>query len=354
MISVGVAMSGGVDSSVTAALLKKQGYRVHGFYMALAQPDLEVQVARVRNVAGRLGLDLEVIDLHDEFEEQVLRYFRESYYQGLTPNPCAICNRAIKFGLFRQAILAHGMDFMATGHYARIDRSDSSGPVRLLKGNDPRKDQSYFLCRLSQEQLSTILMPLGEYAKTRVYEMAAEIGIAGVHGQESQDVCFLSDNDVASFLAGDTSYGVKPGTIVTIGGRELGRHEGIHRYTVGQRRGLGLPDTTPYYVVGLDPLANRVIVGKKDDLLQKQLFADDINWMAGTPPSMPYACEVRIRYRHTPAPAQINMEAEGERLRISFEESQRAITPGQFAVIYQDDEVIGSGVICPGGRELRM
>ncbi len=346
MISVGVAMSGGVDSSVTAALLNRQGYRVHGFYMALAQPDLEVQVARVRNVADRLGLDLEVIDLHDEFEELVLRYFRESYYQGLTPNPCAICNRAIKFGLFRETILAHGMDFMATGHYARIDRSDSNGPVRLLKGNDPKKDQSYFLCRLSQEQLSTILMPLGEYAKTRVYEMAAEIGIAGVHGQESQDVCFLSDNDVASFLARDALDGVKSGTIVTIDNRELGRHEGIHRYTVGQRRGLGIPDTTPYYVVGLDPRGNRVIVGKKDDLLQKQLFADHINWLAGTPPSMPYDCEVKIRYRHTPAPAQINMEAEGNRLRISFEESQRAITPGQFAVIYQGDEVIGSGVIC--------
>jgi len=342
-IPVGVAMSGGVDSSVTATLLKNMGYVVHGFFMALAQPDLDQQVDRVKKVAAHLDIPLTVIDLAAEFQEMVLDYFTESYFAGKTPNPCILCNPRIKFGRLLEEILAAGCERMATGHYARVIPGED-GTFRLLKGRDPQKDQSYFLHRLTQEQLARIVMPLGEQTKKNVYRMAAALGIAGVHGAESQDICFLKGRDLNSFMAQYPDKGKGAGPIVTLDGKNIGLHQGIQCYTVGQRKGLGIADATPYYVVALDPRHNTVVVGKKDDLWQRELSVGEPNWVAGKEPELPGEFFTKIRYRHEGAPAEV-MAAGKDRYRVCFQKQQLAITPGQFAVFYKGDEVIGGGMI---------
>ena len=336
-------MSGGVDSSVTANLLKNKGYQVQGFFMALAQPDLDQQIKRVKKVAEHLDISLTVIDLANAFKETVLDYFTSSYFAGKTPNPCVFCNPRIKFGLLLDEILAKSCDFMATGHYARIVEG-ADRTFHLLKGLDPKKDQSYFLHRLTQEQLSKILFPLGEQTKEHVYELAAELGISGVHGAESQDVCFLKDTDAGSFLAQNTAAANTAGPVITLENKEIGRHEGIHHFTVGQRKGLGIPDATPYYVVALDPAQNAIIVGKKEDLYQDELSVGDVNWTIGQEPELPNQFLTKIRYRHPGATAQL-MPSEKGVYKIRFHEPQMAITPGQFAVFYNNDEVVGGGVI---------
>jgi tRNA-specific 2-thiouridylase len=341
--SIGVAMSGGVDSSVTATLLKNMGHDVHGFFMALAQPDLDKQVKRVKNVAKHLHIPVTIVDLAGEFKQTVLDYFTQNYFDGKTPNPCIVCNPRIKFGRLLEVILSAGCDLMATGHYARIIR-DQEETCHLLKGLDPKKDQSYFLHRLKQQQLARILMPLGEHTKENVYKMAGELGISGVHGAESQDVCFLKNQDLKSFLAQYIEDNSGEGFIVTLDGTVIGEHEGIHNFTVGQRKGLGIPDATPYYVVALDPVQNSVVVGKKEDLYQREMSVGKVNWIAGREPDLQHEFSTRIRYRHTGAPARI-MEPENNVYRVLFDEPQLAITPGQFAVFYNDDEVLGGGEI---------
>jgi tRNA-specific 2-thiouridylase len=341
--SVGVAMSGGVDSSVTATYLKNTGYTVQGFFMALAQPDLEQQTERVEKVAAHLGIPLTVVNLAEEFKEAVLDYFTSSYFEGKTPNPCVFCNPRIKFGRLLEEILSAGCDLMATGHYARIIK-DQNGICHLLKGKDPKKDQSYFLHRLTQKQLSRILMPLGEQTKDNVYKMAAELGISGVHGAESQDVCFLKGQDLGSFMARYTDANESKGFILTLDGEVIGEHKGIHQFTVGQRKGIGIPDATPYYVIALDPAKNEVIVGKKEDLWKIDFRVMNVNWISGIQPSLPETCEVKIRYRHQPAAAEI-LTSEGGIHTIRFTEPQMSITPGQFAVFYNNNEVLGGGEI---------
>lgn len=336
-------MSGGVDSSVTATLLKNMGLDVHGFFMALAQPDLDRQIDRVRMVAAHLDIPLHVVDLADPFKETVIDYFIQSYCCGKTPNPCIICNPGIKFGRLLEEILKAGCQRMATGHYARIVQA-GDGTFHLYKGLDRKKDQSYFLHRLTQEQLAAIIMPLGEQTKKNVYSLAAELGISGVHGRESQDVCFLQGRDLHGFISRHVRPEAGRGSIVNLEGRVLGQHDGIHFYTVGQRKGLGIPDATPYYVVALDSQRNTVIVGKKEDLRQDRLLAGEVNWIAGKEPELPAEFITKIRYRHTGAPARVAPSIKGTHA-VCFQEPQLAVTPGQFAVFYKNDEVMGGGVI---------
>ncbi len=335
-------MSGGVDSSVTAALLQEKGALVHGYFMALAQPNLAEQINQARQVAKALNIPFTVLNLQDSFERLVLTYFQKSYEIGQTPNPCVICNRTVKFGLLLDEITKE-CRFMATGHYAKL-QSEPDGRIRLLKGEDPSKDQSYFLFRLTQNQLKRLRFPLGGYTKKYTRQLAAQRGLDRVHGQESQDVCFLKDRSVQDFLEGQLSHSRQTGPIITTTGDEIGSHNGIHRYTVGQRRGLGLPDATPWYVVGLDPEKNAVVVGKDKDLWQPTLTVGELSWTSGIPASLPKTFNVKIRSRHEPVPALVEKRPDNTCL-ISFDSPQRAITPGQFAVFYDDNEVIGGGEI---------
>ncbi len=341
--TIGVAMSGGVDSTVTAGLLLEQGLEVHGFFMLLPLPGLDQQISKVRKVADRLSIPLHLVDLRKQFTLAIISYFVDTYQRGLTPNPCVVCNRMIKCGLLMEAMTAKGMDKMATGHYARIQhKADANGQATLRRATDPTKDQSYFLCRLSGEQLDRLVLPLGDWKKSSVFQRAKEMGFSHFNGTESQDVCFLADQDLAGFLA---AQGVKSrsGEISTASGQVHGSHNGIWKYTVGQRRGLGIPDATPWYVTGLDAQRNRVIIGKNDDLFLQDLLLQDVEWHIQ--PSETWQGKIQLRSRHRPAEAQVK-PVKGGCWQVHFDEPQRAITPGQFAVFYQDDRVIGSGVIC--------
>lgn len=339
-----VAMSGGVDSFVAAALLQRQGARVEGVFMALAQPDLAEQVGRARAVAEFLRIPLTVVDLAEAFRREVVDYFCASYFAGKTPNPCVVCNRTIKCGLLLdQAREALGAELLATGHYARISSGDGTTGYRLLKGADPQKDQSYFLGMLTQAQLAHLCFPLGDLRKEEVYGLAAEFGLAFRDTAESQDICFLKDQSVAEFLAANSPEPGRPGSMLTMQGQELGRHAGIHHYTIGQRRGLGLPDATPWYVVGLDPARDAVLIGKDADLWQQEVRLHSVHWLSGQPPALPLGCEVKIRSRHPACQAEIARHADG--VRVTFAQPQRAPTPGQFAVFYEGEAVLGCGEI---------
>lgn len=340
-MNIGIAMSGGVDSTATALLLREQ-YSIEGFFMRLAQPDFEYHKERVENLAERLSIRLHIIDLREQFSKQVLDYFSGAYFSGTTPNPCVICNREIKFGLFQEAILAAGMDCMATGHYARISQ-DSNG-YHLLDGIDPLKNQSYFLSRLTQHQLSKVVFPLGDKHKSETYEFVKSHGFTHFEGQESQDICFLGSESVGRFLESHYPEKIIKGPIISIEGKKVGQHDGLFRYTIGQRRGLGIPDATPWYVTGIDAANNTLIVGKAEDLFRTEINVIDLNWISGNVPELDKNYKVRIRYSHKGSLARVE-PLEGNRGRILFEERQRAVTPGQFAVIYDGEEVLGSGVI---------
>ena len=346
-LKVGVAMSGGVDSTMAASLLQEQGHEVHGFFMLLPLADLDHQVLRAQEAADRLSIPLTCIDLRQPFNERVIAYFCTSYRQGLTPNPCILCNRTIKFGLLADAMLAHGMERIATGHYVRLEHHHDR--LWVARGVDPSKDQSYFLARLAARQLDHLLFPLGGWTKEQVYARADGLGFR-FEGQESQDVCFLAAG-LPAFLA-QQSIGEHTGPVVTADGRRLGTHRGVWHYTVGQRRGLGLPDATPWYVLRLDGPGNTVIVGKHEELFADRCTLHDLSW-SHQPPPLPWRGLVQLRSRHVPATAELTRTG-SDRWRLLFDGAQRAITPGQFAVFYEDDRILGSAVIesaAPGGEQ---
>ena len=346
-MKVVVAMSGGVDSSVAAALLKEGGHEVIGATMQLRPRDgaggcgLEaIDVAR--KVARRLDIPHYVLDFRYIFSERVIADFCREYRRGRTPNPCVRCNRYIKFGALLEKAREMGADFIATGHHARVERS-KTGQYLLKKGADSHKDQSYFLYVLTQEQLKHTLFPIGHLTKARVRGMAAELGLPVADRPESQEICFIPDDDYHGFLKEYLPQAAEPGPILSEEGKNLGRHQGIMFYTIGQRQGLGIAAPQPFYVTAIQPDKNAIIVGYKEAVYGTELIATDVNWIAGRP-EPDFKIKARIRYRHPEAAATLTPMDDG-RVYVKFAAPQMAITPGQAVVFYDGDTVLGGGTI---------
>ncbi len=352
------AMSGGVDSSVAALILQREGYDAIGVTLKLFSGEdgpedfrgeraccsLE-SVEAARSVANRLGMPFYVFNFSGDFKREVMDRFVETYKSGGTPNPCISCNRYVKLGKLIHRAAEIGCDYTATGHYARVEHDPGSGRWLLKKGLDGDKDQSYFLYNLSQNQLSRLLLPLGGLTKARVRQLAEEAGFINAHRQESQDICFVPDGDYAGFIERYTGEAPEPGDFVGTAGQVYGRHRGIIRYTVGQRKGLGLSFPQPMYVCGIDPKKNRVILGEDRELFSDRLIARDLNLIAVESIKEPMRVTAKIRYRHKEQPAAA-VQTGPDELTLRFDRPQRAITRGQAVVMYDGDTVIGGGTIC--------
>jgi tRNA-uridine 2-sulfurtransferase len=348
-----VAMSGGVDSSVAAALLVEQGYEVIGMMMRLwsesgkeadnrcCTPD---QMAQARRVSASLGIPFYAVDAQEVFHQRVVDYFIEGYSQGITPNPCLVCNRHIRWEFLLQRALAIGADYMATGHYARL-KQDNQGRIQLLRAMDASKDQSYVLHVLDQKQLAHALFPLGKFTKQQVRQIAREKKISTAERPDSQDLCFLGQGDYRDFLIRHAGEQVqKQGLIVNKAGEHLGQHQGLAFYTIGQRKGLGIASPEPLYVLAKNLEQNLLVVGKKEELGQRELTAIGVNWISGETPGRPFRAQVKIRYMALEAWAEVT-PLEANRVFVYFDEPLRDITPGQAAVFYQDEVCLGGGVI---------
>jgi tRNA-specific 2-thiouridylase len=342
---VAVAMSGGVDSSLAAALLKEADYEVNGIHMQLWS-EYGYDATQLEQTCSLLDIPLYKLDLQAEFQKMVISYFCQEYAAGRTPNPCVTCNRHIKFGLLLERALEMGANYLATGHYARIEPSPDG--YRLLKAADTAKDQSYFLYTLGQKELKRLLLPLGSLRKTEVRKLAAERGLPTSRQHDSQDVCFIPGNDYRPFIT--EHIPLEPGDITDTDGNVLGKHGGLAQYTVGQRQGLGLNSSEPLYVLRLDAAGNRLVVGGEDRLLSNKLSADGLTWVSGKAPEEPVNVTAKIRYKSPAAAAELYLKngAAG----VSFRQSQRAITPGQSVVFYQGDTVLGGGIITDADTDL--
>ncbi len=347
-----VAMSGGVDSSVAALLLSREGYEVIGVTLRLWSDDrpgaaplsrgcctLE-DINDARRVCETIGARHYVINAEREFKTTVVDYFLAEYERGRTPHPCIACNDLIKFDFLLNRAMAMEADYIATGHYAR-SVFDAEGNPTLMKAIDPSKDQSYVLFGLGQEQLRRLLLPVGWYTKSDLRELARDAGLDIADKPDSQDICFIPDGDYRQFL--QLHHEASPGDVVDMDGNVLAQHQGIDRYTVGQRKGLGITDSAPLYVVRIEPDTRRVVVGPEDALLSPGLIADGMNWVSGTAPIEPVAVNIKIRYKATEMRATLVVQ--GNETRVWFDEPQRAVTPGQAAVFYRGEELLGGGYI---------
>lgn len=340
-------MSGGVDSSVAAVILKKQGYGVIGITARMTDEYsrccADEDIAMARKVAGALGIRHEVVDVVAKFRQHVINYFVESSLAGRTPSPCVECNRLIKFGLLLDHARKLGAGKLATGHYARIKTGDD-GVVRLLRGADGKKDQSYFLAMLDQEQLRSALFPLGEMTKRDVLACARADNLESVDRGESQELCFIGEEGPGAWIDLRSMKTAGGGDIVDAAGRKLGEHRGIHHYTVGQRKGLGIATGKPVYVVRIDAENNRIVAGSREETCAKGMMVKGVNWIGGKSRDRAFHCAVQIRYSHAPARADVSVLDNGA-LHVTFEEAQFAVTPGQLAAFYNGDELIGGGWI---------
>ncbi len=366
-MKIAVAMSGGVDSSAAAAILKEQGHELVGFTMQLWDQRRGINVDEngdplpsrccslddvydARRVAEELGFPFYVLNLEKDFERDVVQPFVTSYLTGETPIPCVSCNSHLKFASLDRLAVSLGCDKVATGHYARVEFDEQAQRYRLLRGRNLQKDQSYFLWELTQDQLSRSLFPLGEMSKPQVRDVARDHALAVAEKSESQEICFVPDGNYAGFidryLEAENATERLPGEgeIINGQGEIVGQHQGIHRYTIGQRRGIGIAAEQPLYVIGMKASNNQIVVGGNDALLAREFTARGVNWIAFESQAEPVRAEVRIRYRHEPALATIT-SLENDRAHVVFDEPQRAITPGQATVFYRGDEVVGGGWI---------
>jgi tRNA-specific 2-thiouridylase len=369
---IAVAMSGGVDSSTVAALLVRQGRNVVGMTMQLWNqrrlPELSTEsgvlsgsgghgrccslddVYDARHVAEQIGIPYYVVNFEREFEDQVVKPFVDEYLAGRTPVPCTLCNNYIKFDRFLEMADSVGAQHMATGHYARIRYDQASGRFQLLRAVDAAKDQTYFLFGLTQQQLARTLFPLGELNKTEVRELARGMDLAVAAKGDSQEICFVPNGDYAAFMSAYLKEtGVAPerthGEIVATDGRTLGRHEGVHHFTIGQRKGLGIATGEPLYVIATDAESQRVVVGGNDDLLRAGFRAGSVNWISIAGVTGPLRAQVKIRNKHAAAPATLHPTSDPSRVEVVFDQPQRAVTPGQGAVFYDGELVLGGGWI---------
>lgn len=358
-----VAMSGGVDSSVAAALLVEEGYEVIGMMMRLwsepgCGPDAPAnrcctpdQVADARRVADRLGIPFYVVDVKDYFRRSIVQFFIDEHATGRTPNPCIECNREIRFGYLLERARALGAQYLATGHYARVEKTADG--YRLRKGVDAGKDQSYVLHVLDQESLGSVLFPVGDYTKAKVREMAERLDLPVAAKQESMDLCFLGDGDYRRFLQEYAPASVQPGPILTSEGEQVGEHEGLPFYTIGQRKGLGISAGRPLYVLRKEVEDNALIVGSREELGRTELLVRDVNWLDGKVPADPLPADVKIRYKAKPLAATVYPLDDG-RARVEFEAFVYGATAGQGAVFYDGDVCLGGGLIADSvtiGRE---